>query len=258
MKAAFATIQARYTMELEEILPRIASMGYDGAEIWAPHLIGRSDDEIMRVRSVADECGLEICQVTPYPCFTGCRSDYEWSMNHCRDMERVAGMLGAPNIRGLTSVGIKMTDWKQNPVVQLYNMAPSAAATEDQWKQAVRAYRELGAGEGPVWAIETHGNNLTDSAAGAKRLLAEVGSPRVKLTYQWFNDAGISEGLDAVWDHVAQVHLQHSSGEGEPRSRECLEQLAKRGYEGYVTVEFCDKPLWEVAPKELAIVREYT
>ena len=119
MKAAFATIQARYTMELEEILPRIAEMGYDGAEIWAPHVIGRTDEEIMRAKAVADDCGLEICQLTPYPCFTGCRDDYEWSMAHCREMERVAGMLGSPNLRGLSSVGIKMTDWKERPVVQL-------------------------------------------------------------------------------------------------------------------------------------------
>jgi len=257
MKAAFATIQARYTMELEDILPKIADIGYDGADIWAPHLIGRTDDEIMRVKSVAEECSLDICQITPYPCFTGCRDDYEWSMLHCREMERVATMLGAPNIRGLTSVGIKMTDWRQEPVVQLYNMAPSARATEDQWRQAVRAYRELGALDGPVWAIETHGNNLTDSVAGAKRLLAEVGSPRVRLTYQWFCDAGITEGLETVWDDVAQVHLQHVSGGGEERSRECLAYLAEHGYDGYVTVEFSDEPVWETAPAELAVVKEY-
>jgi len=257
MKVAFATIQARYTMELEEMLPKIAGLGYDGAEIWAPHLIGRTDDEIARVRTVADDCGLDICQITPYPCFTGCRDDYEWSMGHCREMERVAAMLGTPNIRGLTSVGIKMTDWKQRPVVQLYNMAPSARASEDQWKQAVRAYRELGSGDGPTWAVETHGNNLTDTLPGAKRLLAEVGSPRVKLTYQWFNDVGVAEGLEAVWDDVAQVHLQHVSTGGEERSRESLKLLADRGYQGYVTVEFSDEPVWETASAELAVVKEY-
>ncbi len=257
MKAALATIQARYTMGLDEILRKTAELGFDGTEIWGPHLIGRSDHDIVAVKALADELGLEICQITPYPCFTGCRDDFEWSMNHCREMERVAGLLGAPNIRGLTSVGIKMTDWEQGPVVQLYNMAPSSTATEDQWKQAVAAYQDLCFGEGPVWAVETHGNNLTDSLAGTRRFLDEVASPRAKLTYQWFNDCGITEGLEAVWDHVAQVHIQHATGDGEQRSRDALGLLADKGYEGYVTAEFFDKPLWEVAAKELAVMKEY-
>jgi sugar phosphate isomerase/epimerase len=141
--------------------------------------------------------------------------------------------------------------------VELNNLAPSAAASELQWEQVVRAYKELGEGSGPVWAIETHGNNLTDSLKGCQRLLREVNSPRVKLTYQWLTDAGIEEGLDALWDHVAQVHLQYASGAGEERSRRCLRRLADRGYQGYVTIEFCADPIWETAPKELAIVKEY-
>ncbi len=257
MKVSFATIGARYTMPLEEVLPRIAEMGYDGAEIWGPHVLGRTDEELLSVKSIADSCGLAIPQLTPYFCFTGDTEAYEWSMQHARDMAHYAELLGAKNIRSLTSVGIKMTDFKKQPVYSMENLAPSAVGTEEQWQQVIRAYKELGKGDGPIWAIETHNNNLSDSLEGCKRLLKEIDSPRVKLTYQWLNDATIEEGLEALWDDIAQVHLQHASSAGEERSRQCLKYLADHGYEGFVTIEFCDEPIWETALKELAVVKEY-
>ncbi len=257
MKICFATIGARYTMPLEQILPRIADLGYDGAEIWGPHLLGRTDEEILKIKSIAQSCNLEIPQITPYFCFTGDKQAYDWSIQHAKDMAHYADLLEAPNIRSLTSVGINMTDFKEQPVFSMENLAPSADASEQQWQQVITAYNELCKGAGPIWALETHGNNLSDSLPGCQRLLKEVNSPRLKLTYQWLNDASIEEGLDALWDDIAQVHLQHASTAGEERSRKCLKYLADHKYQGFITIEFCDAPIWEVAANELAVVKEY-
>jgi sugar phosphate isomerase/epimerase len=268
VKICFGTINVRYRLPIEEILPRVAELGYEGVEIWGPHLDGKPDEELATLAREARDLNLAIACLTPYFCFTGTKEMWEASLGIARRFIHYAQVLGAPLVRGLTSVGIELKDYKERPIAKLESWAPSEKATEEQWEETIRAYRtitaEIEKAAGDVtFAMETHGNNLTDTLAGCRRLLAAVKSPHLKLLYQNFLGRDPIDGLDEVYDDVVHVHVQYVGGRGK-KFLPVVTRLAEKGYEGWVNVEFTDalaegqglEVLWANARRDLALVRE--
>lgn len=269
LRVCFGTINVRYRLPIEEVLPRAAEIGYQGVEIWGPHIDGKPDEELIALREEARALGLGIPCITPYLCFTGSREEWEASLAIGRRFIHYADLLEAPFIRGLTSVHIDLKDFRQQPVARLNNLAPSAQATPQQWQQTIEAYRQLtseidSAGVDVTFALETHGNNLSDTLAGCRRLLDEVNSPRLRILYQGFLDEEPAEGLDDIYDAVVHVHVQYVGSRGREKFLPVVRKLASKGYTGWVNVEFTDPPgegeglevLWENAARDLRLVRE--
>ena len=269
MRVCFGTINVRYRLAVEEMLPRVAEMGYEGVEIWGPHIDGKPDEELLALREQARELGLGIPCLTPYFCFTGTPEEWEASLAIGRRFVHYAQLLGAPFIRGLTSVHIDLKDFRQQPVASLDHLAPSAQATPQHWEQTIEAYRQLTShidevGAQVTFALETHGNNLSDTLAGCRRLLGGVGSPRLRILYQGFLDQEPAEGLEDIYGAVVHVHLQYVGGRGREKFLPVVRRLASKGYTGWVNVEFTDPPgegeglevLWEHAARDLRLVRE--
>jgi len=269
MKFCFGTINVRYQLPIEEILPPVAELGYEGVEIWGPQIDGKPDEELTALKEQARELGLGIPCVTPYFCFTGTREEWETSLAIGRRFIHYADVLGAPFVRGLTSVHIDLKDFRQQPVAALNDLAPSAQATEEQWQQTVDAYKELtshidSTGADVTFALETHGNNLSDALAGCRRLLEAVGSPRLRILYQGFLGQEPVEGLDDIYDAVVHVHVQYVGSRGKEKFLPVVRGLAEKAYTGWVNVEFTDPPaegeglevLWENGARDLKVVRE--
>jgi sugar phosphate isomerase/epimerase len=193
---------------------------------------------------------------------------WDASMAIARRFIHYAELLGAPLIRGLTSVGIDLKDYKERSVAKLESWAPSGKADEEQWERTVEAYRILTgeieqAGSDTVFAMETHGNNLSDTLEGCRRLLQAVDSPHLKILYQSFLGRDPIDGLDEIYDDVVHVHVQYVGGRGE-KFLPVVTRLAEKGYDGWVNVEFTDVPkegdvlgtLWQNAARDLALVRQ--
>ena len=269
MRFCFGTINVRYRLPIEEILPPVAELGYEGVEVWGPQIDGKPDEELLALREEARELRLGIPCLTPYLCFTGTRQMWEASLAIAKRFVHYADLLGAPYIRGLTSVHIDLKNYRQEPVAELDNLAPSAEAAQEQWQQTIDAYRELSshieaAGVNVTFALETHGNNLSDTAAGCRRLLEAVGSPRLRILYQGFLGEEPVAGLEVIYDGVVHAHVQYVGGRGKEKFLPVVRKLAEKGYTGWVNVEFTDPPgegeglevLWHNAARDLRLVRE--
>jgi sugar phosphate isomerase/epimerase len=268
MKVCFGTINVRYRLPIEEILPRVAELGYDGVEIWGSQVDGKPEEELAALREEARDLGLAIPCLTPYFCFTGTREMWDASMGIARRFIHYAQALGAPLIRGLTSVGIDLKDYTERSIAKLESWAPSGKATEEQWERTIEAYRTITAeieqaGADVVFAMETHGNNLTDTLEGCRRLLQAVGSPHLKILYQSFLGREPIDGLDEIYDEVVHVHVQYVGGRGKKSFLPVVRRLVEKGYQGWVNVEFTDPPaegegldaLWANAGRDLGLVR---
>ena len=269
MKFCFGTINVRYQLPIEEILPRVAEIGYEGVEVWGPQIDGKPDEELVALAEQARGLGLSIPCITPYFCFTGTQAEWDASMAVARRFIRYADLLAAPYVRGLTSVHIDLKDFRQQPVTSLDNLAPSGQAAEAQWQQTVDAYRQLAAeieeaGTDVTFALETHGNNLSDTLAGCRRLLEAVASPRLRILYQGFLGQEPAEGVDDIYDAVVHAHVQYVGGRGREKFLPVVSKLTGKGYQGWVNVEFTDPPaegeglevLWKNAARDLALVRD--
>jgi sugar phosphate isomerase/epimerase len=269
MKVCFGTINIRYQLPIEEILPRVAELGYDGVEIWGSQIDGKPEEELAALRKEARDLGLAVPCLTPYFCFTGTQEMWDASLAIARRFIRYAQALGAPLIRGLTSVGIDLKDYKERSIAKLESWAPSEKATEEQWQRTIQAYRTVTAeiekaGADVVFAMETHGNNLTDTLAGCRRLLQAVDSPHLKVLYQSFAKREPIDGLDDIYDQVVHVHVQYVGGRGQKSFLPVVRKLAEKGYHGWVNVEFTDAPaegegldvLWANAGRDLKLVRD--
>jgi len=269
MKFCFGTINVRYRLPIEETLPKVAELGYQGVEVWGPQIDGKPDGELTALREEAGGLALGIPCITPYFCFTGTRQMWEDSMAIAKRFVHYADLLGAPYIRGLTSVHINLKDYRERPVAELDNLAPSAEGTEQQWQQTIEAYKELASyiealGVDVTFALETHGNNLSDTLAGCRRLLEAVDSPRLRILYQGFLGQEPVEGVDGIYDAVVHAHVQYVGGRGGEKFLPVVRKLADKGYAGWVNVEFTDPPgegqglevLWQNAARDLKLVRE--
>jgi len=269
MKFCFGTINLRFRSPIEEILPEVADIGYQGVEIWGSQIDGKPDEELVTLRRQAGELGLAVPCITPYFCFTGTREMWDASMTVARRFIHYAELLGSPLIRGLTSVGIDLKDYKERSVARLESHAPSGKASEEQWEQTIEAYRILTseieqAGAEVTFALETHGNNLSDTLQGCRRLLEAVDSPHLRILYQSFLGRDPVDGLDDIYHKVIHVHVQYVGGRGRETFLPVVGKLAEKGYDGWVNVEFTDGPgegegvevIWENAARDLALVRE--
>ena len=133
---------------------------------------------------------------------------------------------------------------------------PSAEATDDDYEAVAQALDDLArANPDRLFVIETHPNTLVDSLSGTKRLLSRLAAPNVQLLYQEFNDVGIEEGLEAVFPRIRHVHVHPTTTRYAERTSRVVSWLARRGYDGAVSVEGVGRPALENAPRAVEVIR---
>lgn len=230
---------------LREILPILAEAGYDGVEIWQPHIAGLDARELASLAAMLRTLNLAVPMLSPYFDFTTSNDSAQSSLALARQCLDQARALGATAIRVFTGkVG-------------------SAEATPEQWDRAAGCLRELAdasASAGVCWALELHSRNLTDTVAATARLLTLVDRPNVHVI------AHSPAQLSALTDLPGKVRHIHANNardgqkatpsEGEADYRQVLAQLHEAGFTGYVSVEWMGDQPAEVARKEGAFLRD--
>jgi sugar phosphate isomerase/epimerase len=257
MKLSFCTIAFQKnkwgqdrTLEtpLPAILPVLAAAGYDGVEIWEPHVHDFRDAALDDLRRQLADLRLAVPMLSPYFDFTTSEETAAQSLADARRALVVARRIGATGIRCFTG------------------KTASQDATPEQWARAARCLQTLAdesAADGIAWVLEIHSWNLMDTIAGTQRLLRETDRKNVGIIYHPGNLLPDYIGaIDVLAPAIKHVHAHNrrdgkGSGlaEGELDYRQIIPRLRQVGYTGYLSVEWFGDDAPGVARKEAVYLR---
>lgn len=245
---SFCTIayRGRPEMPLPDMLHQVKDAGYDGIELWWPHVERLSEGELAEVKSLASELQLAIPIISPYlGNFDLEMTNRDEMLERCRAAAPVAKALGAPLLRAFAGWTCECS---------------SLTASEDYWQYNLEGFREMAQIVEPYdleIAIETHSGTLCDSVKGVRRF-AEFCGPRIKANLQLDDIIQNSGLLDSVAvyrelrDLVVHVHVPFplddmaASGQSPDRRedyRALLAYLRARVFQGFVSIEHCSDRL---------------
>ena len=255
MKASFCTNAFGNTQQaIEEAIPKLAQMGYDGLEFWEQYL---PNADLKWLKGIMDTHHLEIVQICPYFDFTTSSETWEQSILDAARYIEYAIELGGPFIRTYTgNVG-------------------SADATAEQWDACVKGLQricEMGMQHGIVFPLETHqvihsGPNLTDTSPTTLKLLADVGMENLKVNIQTpLLGESVFETAAQLGPHIVHVHAHNWIGNwpnltfldaGDEDFTEFARVLKDKGFDGYISIEHgSHHPPYETAVHEIQYLKQ--
>lgn len=218
---------------IEELIPKVGPLGYDGLEIWGYHLTGKTDRDLEKIRKLAEDQGLKIGVLAPYFRFTESQELQEASLEEARRYIQICDLTGCRKIRVFTG-------------------GPgSADATDEHWRRGVEGIRQACrlAGDRDIsWVAETHANMLSDTIATSLRLVRAVDHPKFKLNFQpsTFRQEDPVALYDQLAPHVDHIHANNFGpdrgitllAEGQIPFKAFIGHLAATGYDRTFSVEF--------------------
>lgn len=233
---------------LSAILPVLAGAGYDGVEIWEPHVHGLTEAALDDVRRQLADCRLEAAMLSPYFDFTSSEASAALSLAEAHQVLAVARRIGARGVRCFTG------------------KTASRDASPEQWVRVARCLRELAdasVADGIVWVLEIHSWNLMDTLEGAQRLLRDTDRSNVGVIYHPGNLTPDYVGaIDVLGAGIKHVHAHNRRDgkacgleEGELDYRQIIARLRQRGYTGYLAVEWFGDDPEAAARREAAYLR---
>ena len=232
---------------LEQIIPRLAGIGYDGVELFFAHVEGRDNTALKSLRHLADHHGIRLPVFSPYFSFTRGPAEYDQTLKTAARAVEIAHILGATKIRTFTDVGP--------------DGLASEQATPAHWQQAVRGLQAVTAlDRGIEFVVETHERTLADTVETTRRLLDEVAAPNLKVNFQaceGFRRYGVDAAFVALAPWITHMHLQqvtpvHTDGWVENAGAidfpEFIGHVKAASYRGSMSVEYT----WQGVPWERA------
>lgn len=255
-KTSYCSIALR-DLPLEEVIEKIGPLGYDGLEIWGPHLedyLKRfSMDELLAALA---KYQLKVPMISPYFNLVSSQEELERSRQECKRFIGYAKALGRPLIRVFTGP------------------AGSLEAAHWQWRQAARALKEFaqwGQEEGIGFAVETHQGQLADTTRSTLRLVLQVDEENFGVNLDIHNLFAVGEdpisALRLLAPYVVHVHAKNadetSRKYGVPLAKGNMDyapflwELSEIGYDGYVSIEWFGEGAVENAASELAFLRKF-
>ncbi len=236
MKTALST-QISRDWNLEQSLHIAAELGYDGIELllWEPHTtVEKVAQAVPEMKSLAAELCIEIPVVTIAGPVTEAAADRDYWQ---AVLELAAG-LGAEVVKSPSAP------------------PPSAEAAGEDFQRAGEAAREcaaVAADRGLKLACETHLGMVSDTVAGTLRFLEAANSGNVYLTLDICNvytsgDDPVA-AVAALVQRTALLHVKdgkrlsgnecswHPLGYGEVDFAAVLDELDKRSFDGWASIE---------------------
>lgn len=250
MKTSFCSIALKEE-PLAEIAARVAAIGYDGIEIWGPHLEQfLANQEIAVLSGLLERHHLQAACLSPYFDFVSSAEKAQESIAAAQRYAAYAEALHCERIRVFTGP------------------AGSAQATEEQWDRAVESLRAVCDASPCTFVLEVHPNNLMDTTEATIELLRRVHRENLRVNLDIYNLFEIGEpvlwALNELYPYTAHTHLKNRR-EGKPALLEeggmeyepFLTALQERWYDGYLSVEwFGPDPYW-AAEQDLAYLRTF-
>ena len=231
MKISYCSIGFRKNRQitLSEIIRMLHTAGYDGVEIWEPHIHDFSDADLEALRRQLDATGLTVAAISPYFNLTESDETAAASVAEGRKLVDQARRLGAPAIRVFAG------------------HLGSAAATPEHWTRSVRSLQTLADSAPLHWVVEPHDGTLADSIEMQLRYLRAVNRPNVKAIYQATNLMPDYLGaLDKLAPDIAHIHANNIHGDinypplegGECDYATIVAKLQQIGFTGFISVEY--------------------
>lgn len=154
-------------------------------------------------------------------------------------------------VKNAAAIGVKI-------VVSRTFAKPEGLSDDDAWKTVISLGREMAkrcADSGCFFALETDHFNFIENLAGAKRLLAEIAHPAMKINYDpcnyYFGGNDPIEVMDALFPHIVHGHIKDAVrvpgektkeaavGKGDLNYVQILGELNRRGFKGAMCIEHC-------------------
>ncbi|HIE09025.1 MAG TPA: sugar phosphate isomerase/epimerase [Armatimonadetes bacterium] len=252
-----AIITDEVSQDLSRAISLAKEFGLHGLEIrsvWekGPHEL--SDDEVRRIKQMAEEAGLPICCVASP--FFKCDIDSEAEIRRHYDILRrcaeVAHTLGTKLVRGFAF-------WRHEREEE-----PPYDLIARHYEKALRIAEEMDI----IIGLENENSTMLTNARRVVKALQTMGFPeRVKAVWDPQNNFGdpdgerpFPEGYRRIRPHMVHIHMKDADpktgeavpiGEGFVGWREQLSALLKDGYSGFVSLETHYRPK-EALPEDIA------
>jgi protein FrlC len=236
-----------YMHTLDYFLDSMVELGIENIEFWAgsPHLYieDTSLSRIQRIRKEIEKRDLRLICYTPeqciYPVNIAAKEPdiRQKSMAYFRNSLEAAAELGARMFQIVPGWG-----YYDEPTESAWTRSRDALAILSSQAASLGILMTLE-------PLEAHGTNIVRNSADLRRMLDEVGAPNLKgiidtcpmhAAGEDFSDC--FETLGADLKHVHFVDSGHCAwGEGDFPLEKYLSQLARHDYQGYLTIEICNR-----------------
>jgi sugar phosphate isomerase/epimerase len=236
LKNSFCTIAYKNSqVPLPEILQHLSSCGYDGAELWWPHVEKLSKSQLEETKALLKKLNLVIPMISPYlGNFNLPMTNRDEMLDRVRVAAPVAVALGSPLLR-------MFAGWTCE--------TSSLTASPEYWKYNLDGYREMAKivkDHGLHLALETHDETLADSIDGINRIL-EAGMGRIKINLQpdeIGKNSGLAKKVDVyrkLKEHVVHAHLRPFFEDEQEKTEwaELFAEFQKNQFKGFVSIEHC-------------------
>ena len=259
---SYAGFWGQHRLSLKEILHKAKELGYEAVEIGGkrPHLspVDMSDDDVRRLKDLADELGLQVASVAAYNNFTAGLESREVPMVEIQlayldRLSRFAQILDTKLVRIFTGYSVdQLSYWEQwNMCVKAVQDACDIAArygvnigvqNHHDIGISVEAYEEfLNEVDRPncaamfdAWSVAQFGVDLYEAAKRmAPRMMQTTVADYVRLPR--FNYVNGLTTYERVHDLVRAVPL----GEGFIDYDAFFRGLREGGFDGLVSYEMC-------------------
>jgi len=270
MKTAFC-MHVFSNEKMEETIPKLAAMGYEGLEFWEQYL---SQADLSRLKKVLEDNKVEVAQLCPYFDFTSGEERWQWSVKMAETYVQRCLQLETSLIRTYTEC-----PWMNRMPIPPKGevLKKSAQASDAHWDAAIRGLKKIcsmGKKHGIRFALETtHG--LLDSSGSVLKLIEKVEADNLGVNLQLplsgdrEKDIGLMDSVEKLGEHVIHIHANNWKNadmkeysfldEGFIDYETVVRRLNRFGFKGYVSVEHAThggkhEPL-ETATHEIAYLK---
>ena len=169
MKFAVTTFATQPELSPEDVISRLGELGYDGIEIWGRQLEELSDDEVLALRSTAEDHGLVVCATSPYFDFIQGPERWRRSLHKSRMICHQARLLGASILR-----------------YREVDFVPSADMSEGQWTACLDGLKALCGIAAPdlTVGIECHVDLPQDTVENILMMIDRVAASNLRVIFQ--------------------------------------------------------------------------
>ncbi|MFW5752525.1 MAG: sugar phosphate isomerase/epimerase family protein [Planctomycetota bacterium] len=178
---------------VSELVPLFVELGWQGIEIWEPHVAELERDELAALGTQIREAGLTVPMLSSYYNFTKSPEHAAESLANGHRVLYEARLLGARSLRIFTG------------------NHRSADASPEQWGRCASCLRELcdsAADDGISLSLHMHDWNLADTVAGTLRLLELVDRDNCRvLSKPAIYHPDHLAVHDALMPHLEAIHL---------------------------------------------------
>ncbi|NLE94937.1 MAG: sugar phosphate isomerase/epimerase [Dehalococcoidia bacterium] len=259
-KFSVTTLATEGVIAPVDLMPKLATWGYDGIEIWggdrpgSQHVTWFRDDSVRiaqvypgdratdaeldalaHLKAVADRVGLAIPMISPYFDFISGPERFDESLR-----------VGARYVEYARALECRLIRTMTGGSGSARGSVPSRLLTDAEWDACIRGLKALSAlpgAENVVYAIETHSGRPEDTIETVLRQMREVEAPNVRVLLQPNQFIARVPGvtaqgmLEALYPYTVHLH-EHTGMKDNPVGWQyILAELRRRNFDGYLSIE---------------------